>query len=49
LQGWQAVAEQNHTKGVIARLWFCIARAAEGGEAFIILLGAVKIAFLLYN
>jgi len=35
------VAEQNATKGRKPRLAFCVARAAEGGEAFNDLLGEV--------
>jgi len=31
-----------------ARLCFCVARAAEGGEAYTDLLGEVKIAFILF-
>jgi hypothetical protein len=39
-QGWQNVAEKNRTKAA-GRLRFFVARAAEGGEAYTDLLGAV--------
>jgi hypothetical protein len=39
------VAEKNRTKGV-ARLRFCVARAAEGGDAVTVLLCDVLAGFI---